>query len=38
MTAFEIISVVLGILGMLIAFLGLVLTFLLYLDKRYKQK
>lgn len=38
MTAFEIISVIIGILSLLIAFGSLVVVFLAFLDKRNKKK
>ena len=38
MTAFEIISVIIGILSLLIAFGGLIVAFLAFLDKRNKKK
>ncbi|WP_238297365.1 putative holin-like toxin [Eubacterium sp. MSJ-33] len=38
MTAFEIISVIIGILSLLIAFGSLVVAFLAFLDKRNKKK
>ena len=38
MTAFEIISVIIGILSLLIAFGSLIVAFLVFLDKRNKKK
>ena len=38
MTAFEIISVIIGILSLLIAFGSLIVAFLAFLDKRNKKK
>ena len=38
MTAFEIISVIIGILSLLVAFGSLIVAFLAFLDKRNKKK
>ena len=38
MTAFEIISVIIGILSLLVAFVSLIVAFLAFLDKRNKKK
>ena len=38
MTAFEIISIIIGILSLLIAFGSLIVAFLAFLDKRNKRK
>jgi len=38
MTAFEIISIIIGILSLLIAFGSLIVAFLAFLDKRNKKK
>ena len=38
MTAFEIISVIIGILSLFIAFGSLIVAFLAFLDKRNKKK
>lgn len=38
MTAYEIVMVVLGILGLLVSFGGLLIALLVFLDKRSKRK
>jgi len=38
MTAYETVMVILGILGLLISFGGLIIAFIAFLDKRNKRK
>lgn len=38
MTAYEILSLVIGILTLLIAFGSLIVTFLAFFDRKYKKK